>query len=83
MYETDRRLGLGGISAGTCYHDPEEIDYVAATQSSSAPPGVVRALAVGSSHASPEGIRWRKWIHPKQTFFQPNSTAHNAAHARS
>ena len=23
-------VGLGGISAGTCYHDPEEIDYVAA-----------------------------------------------------
>ena len=58
------------------HRDPEEIDYVAATQSSSAPLGVVRALAVGSSHASPEGIRRPKWIHPKQIFFQPNSAAH-------
>ena len=83
MYETDRRLDWEEFPAGTCYHDPEEIDYVAATQSSSAPPGVVRALAVGSSDAPP-GEDQAVAVDLSETDFLPaQQCCPHAAHARS
>ena len=60
---------------------PEEIDYVAATQSSSALAGVVRALAVGSSHASP-GEDQAAAVNPSEIdFLRAQQCCPHAAHA--
>ena len=76
MYETDRRLDWEEFLQERATATLKRSITLLQLRVLRLPPGVVRALAVGSSHASPERIRRRKWIHLKQTFFQPNSAAH-------
>ena len=71
MYETDRRL------------DWEEFlqERATATLKRSITLLQLRVLRLTREWSGlwpwvPEGIRRLKWIHPKQTFFQPNSAAH-------